>query len=332
MIEQILARKKAIDSQITRINKQLQATSIFDRKQRKKLKQLQIKALEEGERDLLTTDVTRSLVSSEVVNKNNYKIYSTKVKGAYEMYNSNSDYGGELCKGVVETRIAFIAGEGVSVVAKKPKTQEFIDNFMKVNKLHGSNLMEMITIGELEGKNLLVLEKGSAKVTTKAGRETKEIVRVKSLKWQDVKYNIEGDKDNYIKATYKPENAKQETIYKSDRFVYVHLGGTDLDVNIANSRLHNILTDIENYSRAKYDLRENTHLFGKYSPYFKTQTGAEAKAINNELEANPWEPGTSYAGSAEFRIVEPTGSAADSIIKDMLNALKMVSLKRLTYP
>jgi hypothetical protein len=136
------------------------------------------------------------------------------------------------------------------------------------------------------------------------------------------------DTDLIKNITYrqKKEASGEKTILP-DKSVYVRLGSMQTyDVNRTPNRLHAVLTQIENCSRAGFDLRENTHLYGKWTPVWKTETIQEAKAINNDIESLNWEPGTGYAGTADFKYAEPGGGASDAIKHDMLTSLKYISL------
>lgn len=291
-----------------------------------KKEKAKLQAYEEGTRTALTTDATNRGTSTNVVNKNNYKTYAKKVRTAVEMYDALIDYGGEICKGVVDTRVSFIAGEGLSVTSSKKAGQAFIDNFLKLNKLNGSRLLDMVLSGELEGRSLAVLDVAKHPII-----KEEAYIRCRNYSWYKYDYTAHADPQDTNTAKYvtyregKGKAGKPKTITMNTA-VYTRLGGRQRDINEAYNRVHNILTDMENFSRAKYDLRNNTHLFGKYSPYFKTADLASAKAIKNDLEAGEWGPGTAYAGTGDFSIVEPAGTAADAIIKDMLQALKCVSL------
>ena len=310
--------------QINITKKEIQAMEKHKWRNWNNLKKARIKlrALEEGQRDILNTNITNANVLTDTVDKNNYQTYTKKVDGAYKMYNATTDYGAEICKGIVESRVAFIAGEGLSVNSTNKKKLDFIDRFLTKNKLHGTRLMDVITIGELEGKNLIILG-------TKDKNDEK-IITARTFSWYWNNYTVEvdpmdRDEVKSIKYKEKKKDMKEKTI-NIKRSTFVKIGGIEKDINHTNSKLHSVLTEIENFSRAKYDLRKNTHVFGRYIPYWKTLTTQEAKSIKNDLQENSWEVGTGYAGMADFSIVEPSGAAAEAILKDMLTGLKCISI------
>jgi len=277
---------------------------------------LQVQALEEAQRSILTTLVTRFTQIAKVVDKNNYAEYATQVSAAYEMYNGRAVYGGEILRGIVDIRAAFIGGEGLSVYAKKKATQDFIDSLFKKNRLNGSRLIKMIETGELEGRNLiLILKDDEAKVP-----------KVRTFAWYTNKYTVTGDPldpEEVAKIEYKVRGETKSINVKQS--VYVKLGGTDLDLNKTPGRIHCVMTDFENFSRAKYDLRKNTHLFGRVLPKWKTLTSKEAEDIMEALQKRNFEIGSAFAGTADMGLLEPTGSAGASVEKDALLALKCIS-------
>ena len=290
-------------------------------KQRKIKKEIQ--ALEEGQRDILNTSITQSQAVTSVVDKNNYKTYSSQVNQSYEMFNSRVDYGGEIHKGLVETRIAFIGGEGLSVIAKdgpESETQKYIDKFLKDNKLNGSRLIRMLEMGELEGKNLLFL-----KPDNKNNR-----IKTHSISWWLKSYNIFTEPDDHEtikKVTWIPEKGGQAELIPIplERMVYVRIGGSADRINETTNRIHCVLTQCENYSRAAFDLRKNSHLFGKIMPNWKTQDIQEASAINNAVNSGDWTIGKGYAGMADFKFVSPPANGVQVNIQDMLTSLKTIS-------
>jgi len=277
----------------------------------------QIQALTEAERDVTTTYVTNTQSTTEVVDKNNYKKYNQQVKFCYEAYSGDIDYGAELLRGIIQTKVAFVAGEGLSIFAAKKSTQKFIDDFLEYNKLHGSRLLRMVEIGELEGRNLMVLKQDPKNRKIKA----------RSFSWYINKYTVDCDgidTDEITQIYYKKNKDEDKLSYiPVDKSVYIRLGGTDYDLNETSTDLHCVLTDIENYSRAKYDLRKNNHLFAKLTPYFKTETQEQANSINNALP--DWQIGQGYAGSADFSLVGPGTGALEALKGEMLLALKNIS-------
>jgi len=132
-------------------------------------------------------------------------------------------------------------------------------------------------------------------------------------------------RDEVKKIVYIDKEGDAEKTISPDSAVYVKIGGSEYSINERPNRIHCVLTDIENASRGKYDLRKNTDLFGKTMPTWQTENRMEADSINNVVSSKEWEPGLGYAGTAKFSLVEPSGRAAEMAKMDILMALKAVS-------
>jgi hypothetical protein len=275
-----------------------------------------IQALTEGGRDITTTTTTNRTAAGKEVDKNNYATYEAQVKGLIDMYEGTAEYGGELARGIVDMRTAFIAGEGISFTTKNAEAEKIISEFIRENKLRGSRLLQAVGTGEREGKNLMILSKD---VKNKK-------MKVRSFSWNKNRYTlkVKNNDPEEIESIVYTVDGEEKTIPK-ERAVYVKLGGAEFSINETPNRIHVVLTDIENASRAKYDLRKNTHVFGKYMPYWKTESHEAADAINKDIESQSFEVGDGYAGMAAFSIVEPSGAASKAIIDDILIALKNIS-------
>jgi len=286
-----------------------------------KKSQRDLQALEEAGRDILNTAITNTLSTAGEVDRNNYRTYAKQVQQLYDMYEARTEYGAELTGGIIDTLVAFIAGEGISYTADK-QVEKYIQNFIEKNKLNGSRLLNMIEIGVLEGKNLLILS------PELKGKDKDKYIKLRSFSYNINKYKVEHnatDKDEITKITYRPNKQDNDKTIPVDKSVFVRIGGTERDFNETPSKLHRVITQIENCSRAYYDLRKNTHVFGKYMPYWKTATAQEAKSINNDIQDRSWQIGYGYAGTGDFSLVEPSGSAGKAILDDFLLGLKCIS-------
>jgi len=292
----------------------------------------ELQALQEGQLDVLNTSITGVTTGPKVVDKNNYPTYASQIQASYDMYMSKSEYGSEIYRGAVETRVALIGGEGLSIFSKKESTQEYIDKFLDLNKLHGSKLLTMITNGELEGKNLVLLKRRQKKSLLKEI----DYIQVLSFPYYYYPYSIDSataETDDIKKITYREKKdgsiGEEKTINKNEA-VFVKLGGTEIDIIETTNRLHCILTDFENYSRAKYDLRKNGFLFGRYMPTWKFDKDdpaatRESKSIRNTLEGDNWSIGMGYAGTSEFALKGPDGEGVNVLIKDMLASVRNIA-------
>lgn len=277
-----------------------------------------VQAIQETQRDVTSTYIAGRIGLTSVVDKNNYTNYEAQVEGAYKMYDGLADFGSEVLPAVADIRVAFIAGEGVSLYSENQRKAAFLEKFLKNNNLNGSKLMAAALMGELEGKALFVL----------ATNKDKKNVDARLFSWYLSKYVVERDKADYEKIlsiTYQPDGESQPQKIDVEKSVYVKLGGSNYKDDKATTKLGKCLTQCENASRAAFDLRKNTHVFGKIMPYWETANGQDAKTINDGLAAKSFEIGDGYAGPAKMSLLEPSGTAADAVIKDMLNNLRYVA-------
>ena len=90
-------------------------------------KKYKIQALEAElqKKDALLQSTVQQIMSGTQVDKNNYTTYSSQVTALYKMFNAETEYGNEVLKPLITTRISFIAGGGISYEAEKSKTEKF---------------------------------------------------------------------------------------------------------------------------------------------------------------------------------------------------------------
>ncbi len=305
----------------------------------KKNNKKKIQALIEGNHsntDILSTGATGTTsISSEASQKKSmYKTYQAITQMIHDMFNAKKDFGGEFIKSILRTRVAFIAGGGITVISKNGKTSKWITDFFEHNKMkEGSNLFKNVLRTEMDGKVLLVIKPD----------KKKEMIDIRSFSHIKSPYIVTmEEKDNQIikEVTYKSENTDLvgEQVAKTERLVYIMTGGDPDDINEPVPTIGNCLTDIENASRIKYDLRYNNHLFGRLTPSFQTNDMVEAKALNNLLIATNWKIGRTYVGTALLNLVGPPSEAAEALIKELIMACRILSINTgipihwLSYP
>jgi hypothetical protein len=282
----------------------------------------QIKAMDEGQKlDILTSLVTQTGTFGTGAENytNNYPTYTKQVQVINYMYNNRLTYGNELLRTGLDTRVSFIAGEGLNIKAEG-KTLEFIEKLLNYNKmLEGSRLLAVVLLSEMEGKNLLRLV------------PEKDNVKINYFSYWTTPYTIENnpeDLEDYKKAivTLDKKNLDNSITLKPNEFVYVKLGGSPDRVNETPPKVANVLTDIENYSRTKYDMRHNNHLFGKVTPVFLVEDKNEAKALQNKINSMNSVIGKSYAGTAkQVFYLEPSGAAQKVLHDEMIDLLRIIT-------
>jgi hypothetical protein len=278
-----------------------------------------IQALGEGARDVMNTSITQAGFRQQVVDKNNYKTYAAQLAGTYAMYDGRADYGGELLRGLIDTRVSLIGGEGLSFTAENKATEKWIEQFFARNHLDGFGLLRMIKMGEMEGRILSLLKKINDEI---------KIIPYSAMKNNyDFEFSPDYQDIDYIKsATVKQKgNTTEGEKHSIDSFNFMRLGGSENNFYDTSTKIHVVLTDVENYSRAKYDLRRNGFLFGRYTPVFKTENMTEAKQIKNDINAGNWQIGVGYAGNADYKLIGPDSGGYQLLIQDMLASLRTIA-------
>lgn len=292
----------------------------------------QIQAINEGERlDVLTSGVTGISYNSTgdaFVDKNNYTTYSKQIQTINRMYNSETDYGAEMLSSVIDTRVSFIAGGGVSVTGKKQKTIDFVVDFLgKNNLLKGTGLLDLVKIGEMEGKCLAKLKRGNL--------NGEDYIKAVAIDWYNNPYDIEMRDKEVTKITLSTggerDIAKAENmgakIVDINKAQYFKLGGSPDRVNETPPKIAKILTDIVNLSRAKYDMRGNNHLYGKPQWTALTETDVEARSLNAQIDGRDMSRSTSFAGTAKnVFYLEPSGKAQEVLDREILLLARFVSI------
>ena len=338
-----------------------------------------VQAMTDGNREasILTPEVLEELYNAvKQPDKNNYKTYASQIQAIYKMYYNESNYGGEILRGIIDTRTAILCGEGLNAVIfdspefleqqkqqeekkkaeakempiqsliekpkeniiemppeepqteqeieeeeivdeKKEAVKEFINNFVKWNKLEGEGLIEIGECAEMEGKVLLVLNPGIL--------NGKKIIKIDVFDYYSNNYNIQYNENGEItKITYG--NKSNPTPIPIERAIFIQFSGKKKDFVKTPPRIANVLTQIENYSRAKYDLRKNNHLYAKSFLAGKSDDAATINSANNDIRAKKFIPGShGYVGAIEWYFVNQSNSASTNINDERIMDMKDIA-------
>lgn len=307
-------------------------------KNRKKIKEIKssIQAAQaEGSIDPRTTFIVQALQTETLYTPkyNNYPDYPSMVNESYDMHMNSSKFGGELFGALVGSRVSFIGGEGVSVTSDNPKVQAWARKWLKANKLHGERHIRFLETGELEGKNLLVLN--PTPTPPRWVNNGEGYISVTSIPWKNMGYTVERDPSNNdiiksIKYKEKGDSGKERTISEK-KAVYVQLGGTDYNTNETVNHMHRILTAVKNASRALYDMRRVGNLFGFPKKVFHvdmSMPGAQQiiKGIANHYEGKDVPPNEAYIGGANFSYQSPGRGGMETLLEDLKASMRIISI------
>lgn len=326
-----------IEQKETFFKKHLQAMSKKILKKNSLIKKVSIaiQALEASKNVLLTTITELTNDTQKVVDKNNYTSYANQVISAYDMYESKAAYGSEILGSIVDMRVACICGEGINFSTTNKKKKVYIENFLKANKLQGSELLKCVTTGELEGKCLLLLHpkiiKNSGVFGGNIADVNKSYIAVDELSWVNSEYRVSYTNNILSKIDYKQDNKKDEWIsIDLKTSVYVKLAGTNRYINETTNRIHRVLTQFENLSRALYDLRMVSHLHGSPKPVWNfdhsdPDLNANITALEKQLNTTNYDITQGAITTGDFKFVSPDANAVNIILKDILENLRVIS-------
>lgn len=299
-----------------------------ERKIQAMLKQEEIQAMriEGGKSSLDITSLIEGVSSASQISgiTNEYTTYDSQVSELYRKYNGEAEWGCAQTRALIDIRSAFLAGEGLSVSCSDPKTADWIDAYLKKNKLNGINFLRAVKGAELTGQCLF---KNVRKVDDK-GKAYIEARRVPYCKDYPLNYMPELPKGTLAfedLKLYIKKDTKEKEIFNAANSVYIPIGGDDLLSKGPTPKLGMILSDLENYDRALKDMRRNNHVMARITPTFEVKTEREATALVAWLRNLKWKIGKAFIGSAKLEYKTPGNGAHENLKTELVATLKTIS-------
>jgi len=284
-----------------------------------------IQAMAEGGKD--SVDIESLLLASRVTSSiegvsNKFDSYSSQVLETYKKYNGCGTWGNVQTRALVDFRVAFIAGEGISVSAKNEVTAKWIEDFINDNFLNGSLFINCVKATEMAGQSIYNL---------KANKEDEKDTDPKIIVYLDPyrkdheytpKYKLFGARSSIEFTVLEGVEKKSKSIKDA---VPVVTGGDDILSQGPTTRIGVALNDIENYDRAVKDIRRLNHYLARITPTFKTKDTKETRALTNWLGEMRWKIGQAFIGTAEFEYVTPSTGAHDNLKTELTTTVKNIS-------
>ena len=252
---------------------------------------------------------------------NAYTTYEGQVGETYRKYNSFASFGCQQTRAVVDLRVAFICGEGISVSAKDENTSLWIEDFLEKNKLDGTNFINAVKGSEMAGQSLFLLKLAKwqeGQIYIKALRIPYRV----SMPYKPI-YSDPIATDEVVSIMIKKDGMWIATNYSN--FIYIRTGGDDCNSEGPVTKVGVILTDLENYDRAIKDMRRNNHIFARITPNWQTKTNAETTALVGVMNQKKWKIGDAVVGTAEFEYKTPKGGAHENLQSEMTATIKTIS-------
>jgi len=254
---------------------------------------------------------------------NPYPTYEAQVTELDLKYRGQSRWGAQAVKNLVDTRTAFMVGDGVMVnaaddTADVSKEIAFIRDFLRRNNLDREGVQDWAREAELEGKFLCRLVHDP---------KAKQI-DARFVSWALHGYSITTDPQDYAKyagASYRVAKNGDEVRLTPPEFIYKKFGGRTSQVNDTPPKLGVLLWDIESLHKALYDWRQANRYFGTPTPHFKAATAQEAQSLHEKLKQLQWKIGQFIVSTAEFSLVGIPADGIASLEKEIITHAKVIS-------
>lgn len=302
--------------------------SLFKRKVKPKNKRKLLRTIQatfpEGSHDYIMIE---SLLTGQRLNisipgtTNAYPTYDSQVAETYRKYNALSSFGNQQTRAVVDLRIAFIAGEGISISCENKQTSDWIEDFLNKNLLDGPNFINAVKGAEITGQALFIL------------KESQWLDNTFFIKVARIPYSIKVPykpvykdpivKDEVLEMMIKKDGFWQSSGYKD--FIYTRTGGDDANTQGPVTRVGTVLTDIENYDRGIKDMRRNNHIFARITPTFETESASQTKSLKDRLEGSKWQLGEAFIGTAKLKYITPQSGAHENLLTELTSTIKTIS-------
>jgi len=257
--------------------------------------------------------------ATETTSKGNpYRDYKSAISALSSKYEGTAEWGVPQVKNIIDIRSAFIIGQGINIACDDPEAREleFIKDFVKLNNLDEEMPQELAKEAEIEGRSLVKL----------IPNEEERNIDVRFLSYTSKGYKINTEPDDYQKYTEAVYlNSGSQVIIPSNEFVYKKFSGRADKVNDIMPKTAMILKQCEDLDKALYDWRQANYYFGVPTPYFKCVDKNEVDATYQKMQKSNWKVGKAYVGTADFKMVEISGSGLNSIKEEIIMLAKIIS-------
>jgi len=250
---------------------------------------------------------------------NPYPDYKTAIAEVAKKYEGIAEWGVQQVRNIVDVRAAFTIGQGIKLSGdrdKYPNEFDFIDEFLKFNNLDEEAPQDLAKEAEIEGRSLVKM----------VWDEEKQMSSYRFISYSINNYEVktkDNDYQKYTEVVYKLNGADQKIEAKD--FVYKKFAGRICKVNDIMPKVAMILRHCEDLDKALYDWRLINNLFAAPTPYFKCQNAEEAKKLQAVLKELNWKIGKALCGTAEFSLVGVDGTGIDSLEKEIVSLIKVIS-------
>ena len=261
---------------------------------------------------------------------NPYRTYQGAITALAQKYEGTAQYGVNQIRNIIDIRSAFIIGQGIQLNCEDEKLYsrelEFINDMIRYNNFDEEMPQELAKEAEIEGRSLVKL----------IPNKEKQNVDIRYVSYNTNNYTVISSPDDYqkyLKVTGKTRSSGNtidgykyvELNLDASEFVYKKFAGRVDKVNDIMPKTAMVLRHCEDLDKALCDWREANYFFAVPTPYFKCVDVNEIKTTAAKINEVNWRVGKAFIGTADFKMVEISGSGMNSIKEEILALAKFIS-------
>ena len=251
---------------------------------------------------------------------NSYKTYAKAVNAIDKKYRGRANWGVLQTGAIVDTRAAFIIGQGVKFTVDDPKAtneKEWLEDFVDFNDLENEVPQEFAKEAEIEGKFL-----GKLFMDPKRKQAS-----VRFISWANSSYTVVTNPEDYMdyQRVWWRTPAGGTKNLRSPQFVYKRFGGRIDIPNETPPKIAKCLTQIDFLDKAIRDWREIDRMYAAPTPHVETKDAESAKKMQDAFTALNWKIKKFFAHTGKFEYLQIDAAAISALEKEIITLAKMIS-------
>lgn len=222
---------------------------------------------------------------------------------------------GDIVKNLIDSRVSIIGGAGYDISSNNKNNIKFIEYFKNLI-LPNDKFINILTIGEIDGRILVI-------------PEMDETIQLKVISNSVYRYTIQLDQNNYLKELGIDLQTPSGTrlFLQPGQYVKVIMSGLEDEPNLTCSRVGSVYHRICRVNEIMERLANQNDLFGLPRIENQVQEWQDGIEFKNILDANSgkWGLGDLISNKGKIGYIEPSGKAAESLLKELYTHVKFVS-------
>jgi len=251
---------------------------------------------------------------------NPYQTSQAAIKALADKYDGTAQYGVLQIRNIIDIRSAFIIGQGIKLICNNEKAKErellFIEEFLKHNNFDEEMPQDLAKEAEIDGRALVRL----------IPNIEKKQIDIRYISYASNNYKVEAAPDDYQKyLNVKYRTKSQDIVRPEEEFIYKKFAGRIDKVNDIMPKAAMVLRHCEDLDKALCDWRQGNYFFATPTPYFQCKDKNEIENLYTKLKDTNWKVGKLFIGTADFKMVEISGSGMNSLEKEIITLAKFIS-------